>query len=99
MKPTLLFASILLVNATAFAADTAAEEKKVWELERSYWQCVEKNDLPAYKNLWHENFVGWPAVSPVPVRKEGITDWITAQTSKGLTFKTDEFKPAELKVT
>jgi len=49
--------------------------------------------------LWHERFLGWPSVSPVPVHKDHITDWITAQTSKGLKFIFVDFKPAAIQVT
>jgi ketosteroid isomerase-like protein len=100
MKPRLLFfVSILATAGQTFAADTAADEQRLWERERAYWQYVEKNDLAAYANLWHEDFLGWPSISPTPIRKDHITDWITSQTSKGLTFKAGEFKPAALKVT
>jgi hypothetical protein len=43
--------------------------------------------------------LGWPSVSAAPVHKDHITDWITSQTSKGLAFKTGEFKPAAIQVT
>ena len=55
--------------------------------------------LAAYSNLWHERFLGWPSVSPVPVHKDHITDWITTQTSKGLKFESVNFKPAAIQVT
>lgn len=100
MRPRLIVLGCMLaVAAQTFAADTAAEEQKLWEREHAYWQYVEKNDLAAYTSLWHQDFLGWPSVSPTPVRKDHITDWITSQTSKGLTFKTGEFKPAAIKVT
>ena len=82
-----------------FATDTAADEQRLRERERAYWQYVEKNDLVAYADLWHKDFLGWPSVSSAPVRKDHITEWITSQTSKGLTFKAGEFKPAALQVT
>ena len=47
-------------------------------------QNVKANDLEKYRALWHENFVGWPFVSPAPVRKDHITDWITSNTSNGI---------------
>jgi len=74
------------------------EEQTIWNLERAYWRYVEDNDLAAYSELWHDNFLGWPSVSPTPVRKDHITDWITSQTSKGLAFKSGEFKPAAIQV-
>jgi ketosteroid isomerase-like protein len=94
-----LIACILAIAEQTFAADTANDQRTLWNRERAYWQHVEKNDLAAYRNLWHEDFLGWPAISASPVGKNHITDWITSQTSKGLTFKAGEFKPAALKVT
>lgn len=94
-----LFISFLALAGQAFSSDTAVDEQRLWELERAYWRYVEKNDLAAYLNLWHEDFLGWPSISAAPVRKDHITDWITSQTSKGLALKAGEFKPASLKVT
>ena len=100
MKLHLLFITCIVgLTGRTFAADTATEEQKLWERERAYWQYVEKNDLTAYRSLWHDDFLGWPSISATPVRKDHITDWITSQTSQGLTFKAGEFKPAALKVT
>jgi ketosteroid isomerase-like protein len=75
-------------------------EQTIWNLERAYWQYVQDNNLTAYAGLWHKNFVGWPVISAAPVGNDDhITDWITSQTSKGLAFKPDEFKPARIQVT
>jgi ketosteroid isomerase-like protein len=80
-------------------SQVSGDEHTVWTLERAYWRYVETNDLTAYSSLWHKDFLGWPSVSSSPVRKDHITDWITSQTSKGLGFKTVEFKPAAIQVT
>jgi hypothetical protein len=77
----------------------AENEQALWTLEHEYWRDVQENNLPAYLRLWHKDFLGWPWVSATPVRKEHITDWITSQTSKGLAFKTDEFKQAGMQRT
>jgi ketosteroid isomerase-like protein len=74
-------------------------EQTVWNLEHAYWDYVQANNLAAYVNLWHKNFLGWPAQSASPVGKDHITDWITSQTAKGLTLKSIEFKPARIQVT
>jgi ketosteroid isomerase-like protein len=97
----LLIAYITALAGQTFAADTAADEQRIWERERSCWHDVEKNDAAAYSNLWHENFLGWPSFSSAPVQydKEHIADWITSETRKGLVFKVDEFKPGAVKVT
>jgi Domain of unknown function (DUF4440) len=80
-------------------AEESVDEQALWKLEHDYWRYVEENDLAAYSILWHERFLGWPSVSPVPVHKDHIADWITAQTSKGLKFESVNFKPAAIQVT
>jgi hypothetical protein len=66
----------LALTATAFGQNSTNDEAQFWELEKAYWEYVKANDLEKYRALWHENFVGWPFVSPAPVRKDHITDWI-----------------------
>jgi ketosteroid isomerase-like protein len=83
----------------ASPSQASGDEQTLWNLEHAYWRYVENNDLPAYSDLWHKDFLGWPSVSSAPVRKDHITDWITSQTSKGLAFKFVEFKPAAIQVT
>ena len=76
----------LALTATALGQNSAKDEAQIWELEKAYWQYVKDNDLEKYRALWHENFLGWPFVNPAPVRKDHITDWITANTSKESAF-------------
>ena len=94
-----IFVCLLCVAGRALPSDSSPDEQTLWNLEHAYWHYVESNDLAAYSNLWHKDFLGWPSVSSAPVRKDHITDWITSQTSKGLAFKTVDFKPAALQVT
>ena len=77
---------------------SSGDEQTLWNLERSYREDVRDNNLTAYMALWHKDFLGWPSVSPAPVRKDHITDWITVPTSKGRTFKLVEFKPATIQI-
>jgi ketosteroid isomerase-like protein len=91
-----------LLAASIFAtiqAQASENEPALWNLEHDYFRYVEANDLKGYLTLWHKNFLGWPSVSATPVHKDHITDWITNQTSKGISFKLIEFKPASLQVT
>src|SRR5215472_12101073 len=74
----------LALTAAAFGQNSAKDEAQIWQLEKAYWEYVKTNDLEKYRALWHENFVRWPFVSSAPVRKDHITDWITANTSKGI---------------
>jgi ketosteroid isomerase-like protein len=94
----LLSLSIGVLPARTLPAPTSESEKAIWDLERSYWHYVEANDLSAYRNLWHADFLGWPSVSATPLHKDHITDWITSQTSTGLTFKLIHFKPAAIQM-
>ena len=102
----LLFCACLLAIAEdTFSSEAtnpsqaSGDEQTLWGLERAYWRYVEHNDLAAYSDLWHKDFLGWPSVSSTPIHKDHITDWITAQTAKGLAFKTVEFKPAAIQIT
>jgi hypothetical protein len=89
----------LAVTATALGQNSGKDETQVWELEKAYWEYVKANDLEKYRTLWHENFVGWPFVSPAPVRKDQITDWITANTSKGITLQSYSIEQLAIQVT
>ncbi|HKH98867.1 MAG TPA: nuclear transport factor 2 family protein [Candidatus Sulfotelmatobacter sp.] len=93
------FAVVLVLCASAGFAQQSTEEQAVWKLEHSYWEYVKALDLKGYLELWHPNFVGWPSVSAQPQRKNHITDWITANTSKGLHLKSYSLEPAASQVT
>jgi hypothetical protein len=85
--------------ATAFAQNSGKDETQVWQLERAYWEYVKANDLEKYRALWHENFLGWPFISSAPVRKDHITDWITANTSKGIKLQSYSIEQLAIQVT
>ena len=55
--------------------------------------------MVSYRALWHPNFVGWPSISAQPVRKDHITDWISANTDKGLHLKSYVLEPAASQAT
>jgi hypothetical protein len=99
----LLFACFLsgalsVISAEKLSSQASENEQTLWNLEHEYWRYVQDNNLSAYSGLWHKDFLGWPSVSPAPVRKDHITDWITSQTSKGLAFKSGELKPAAIQM-
>jgi ketosteroid isomerase-like protein len=92
--------SLMVVLATAaFGQDSAKVEAQVWNLEKAYWEYVKANDLEKYRALWHDDFVGWPLISPSPVRKDHITDWITANTSKGVKLQSYSIEELAIRVT
>jgi ketosteroid isomerase-like protein len=90
---------LILLAATGSAPALTKEEAQVWNLERAYWEDVKANDLEKYRALWHEDFLGWPSVSPPPVGKHHITDWITANTSKGLRLQSYSIEKLAIQVT
>ena len=96
--PFLLVGALAVSSQGAIQPQVSEDERPLWNLEHAYWRYVENNDLPAYSDLWHKDFLGWPSVSATPVHKDHITDWITSQTSKGLAFKPGEFKPAAIQM-
>ena len=90
---------LFALTATAFAQSTVGDEAQIWNLEKAYWQYVKANDLEKYRTLWHDDFVGWPLFSAAPVRKDHITDWITANTSKGVKLQSYTIEQVAIQVT
>jgi len=97
MLKIILVAVILALSSSVNGASN--DETQIWNLEKAYWEYVKANDLEKYRALWHEDFLGWPYVSPTPVGKDHITDWITANTSKGLKFQSSPIEQTGMKVT
>lgn len=90
---------LVLLNSVLFAAPPSADGEKVWSLEEAYWKYVKANDLQQYLGLWHSDFLGWPSVNPEPVRKDHITNWMAAHTSKGETLKSYDLERLTTQVT
>ena len=90
---------LLVVVMAEFGQSATNYEAQVWSLEKAYWEYVKANELEKYRTLWHEDFLGWPLVSPSPIGKEHITDWITANTSKGLKLRSYAIEQLAIHVT
>jgi ketosteroid isomerase-like protein len=90
---------LLLFASAAFTHASPKDEQDIWNLEKAYWEYVKANDLEKYRALWHENFLGWPFVSAAPVRKDHITDWITANSSKGIKLQSYLIEQLAVQVT
>jgi ketosteroid isomerase-like protein len=89
---------VVLIASSMFAGTRSVDENDLWSMEQAYWQYVQVNDLEHYRTLWNADFLGWPSVSPAPLRKAQITDWITAHTSKGETLKSFELEKLVMQV-
>ena len=94
VKRMLLLAIAGVCAALPASAQQSANEQAVWKLETTYWNDVKSLDLDGYRALWHPDFVGWPSSSAQPVRKDHITEWITAMTGKGLHLQWYSLEPA-----
>ncbi len=92
-------ATVVLFSSVLFAAQPSNDAEKVWSMEKAYWEYVQAKDLQKYRTLWHPDFLGWPSVSPEPLRKDHITDWITAYTEKGETLKSYDLEKLAVQVT
>ena len=90
---------VVVLAAAGFAQSAANDEAQIWSLEKAYWEYVKGNDLEKYRALWDEDFLGWPFVSSAPVRKDHITDWITANTSKGVKLQSYSIEQLAIQVT
>jgi ketosteroid isomerase-like protein len=95
-RPAIVF---VLLASVLFAGQRSADEKELWSLEKAYWDYVQANDLERYRALWDADCLAWPPTIPDPVRKDHVTDWITAHTSKGETLKSYDLEPLAVKVT
>ena len=52
-------------------------------------------DLAGYQELWHPSFIGWPIISPQPVRYDKrIADWIAENIAQELRLESYSIKPA-----
>src|SRR2546429_1218260 len=90
---------VVVLAAAGFAQGAANDEAQIWSLEKAYWEYVKGNNLEKYRVLWDEDFLGWPFVSPAPVRKDHITDWITSNTSKGIKLQSYSIEQLAIQVT
>lgn len=82
-----------LCASQLMAAPLSADEQKVWALEKAYWHYVQTADLNNYRLLWHASFLGWPYMSPEPLGKDRITDWIIEFEKNGDTLNSYDVEP------
>ena len=51
-------------------------ENEAWQMEEKYWEYVQNIDTVAYKNLWHDDFIGYPSFGDGVSNKSKIAIWI-----------------------
>lgn len=100
-----LTAALLTASAPTLAQQPAPEdapelslaERAVWEMEEAYWRYVRAGDVESYRDLWHDEFVGWPCFSESPVGKQGVGTWVEAIRDNGWTL-TYELRPEAVRL-
>jgi hypothetical protein len=60
---------------------------------------VKANDLGEVSHALAPGLPRWPFVSSAPTRKDHITDWIAANTSKGVKLQSYSIEPLAIQVT
>lgn len=100
MKKAAWCIGVVVLLAGAWPANAqSADSARVWALEQAYWHYVQTDDLTSYRALWHEGFLGWPSMSPEPLPKQHITDWIAAFKKNGDTLQSFELEQLRAQVT
>lgn len=51
-------------------------ENEAWQMEEKYWDYVQKIDTVSYKNIWHDDFVGYPSFGGGVGDKSKVASWI-----------------------
>jgi len=73
-----VLSALLVLGASGALAQMTESEEAVWRLEEAYYRYVETNDPEGFRALFHEDIIGWPALDPVPIRKNRVGQWIAA---------------------
>ena len=83
-----LFLSVLITGCTSDKENTPQSDKpmsanrkdeienEAWKMEEKYWDYVKNIDTNAYKNLWHDDFIGYPSFGDGVSDKSKIAFWI-----------------------
>lgn len=70
-------------------------ENEAWHMEEKYWEHVQNSDTVAYKNLWHNDFIGYPSFGDGVSNKSKIAIWIPElHQDPNLTFSYKLYKKA-----
>jgi ketosteroid isomerase-like protein len=99
IRISLCITALALCASKLLAAPVSADSDKLWALEKAYWHYVQTDDLNSYRSLWHANFLGWPYISPEPLGKEHITDWIAAFKKNGDAVNSYDLEQLSVQVT
>ena len=71
---SLIFIFIGILSTVAQTKKTL--ENEVWNMEKKYWEYVQKSDTISYKKLWHNDFIGYPSFGDGVSNKAKIAVWI-----------------------
>ena len=77
MKKLTLSLILTLIGSTSLLAQTKdILENEVWDMEKRYWEYVQKSDTISYKKLWHNDFIGYPSFGDGVSNNAKIAIWI-----------------------
>jgi hypothetical protein len=63
IKSKLAVLVMIVSSASAYAIELNDDETVVWQVEETYRRHVASGNVGAYVALWHDDFVGWPALA------------------------------------
>lgn len=76
---TLLVISVTGICHAQQTAPTVAKSESieaVWGREELYWRLVKAGDVEKYRQLWDDNFRGWPCKNQHTADKTEIGNWV-----------------------
>jgi hypothetical protein len=71
---SLIFTFIGIISTVAQTKKTI--ENEVWNMEKHYWEYVQKSDTIPYKKLWHNDFIGYSSFGDGVSNVAKIAAWI-----------------------
>ena len=78
---------LTLINALAMIQNQSSLEKRIWEMEASYWNSIKNKNVETYSSLLHPKFSDWPGFLETPV----LNPETMIETVKSIQSEIDEF--------
>jgi hypothetical protein len=72
-------------------------EKRIWQLEESYWEYWIKGDIEDYMFLLHKDFIGWPSSDEKPSDKKAAREFVQNYLAQTKPFAF-EIQPAAIRI-
>ena len=66
---------LLVLPLAASAQQWTAEQLEVWQVELDVWAMDMAGDKTWIDRYVHDDLLGWPNASPIPIGKESVAKW------------------------